>query len=393
MRRRWLRLAAGVAVAVLSMSGCGVTRGLYGVPLPGGEGAFGPIYHVTVVFDNVMDLVPQSSVKVGDVSVGSVEKISLTPDFKAKVLCRIKKSVKLPANAIAILQQTSLLGEKFIELAPPTGQAPQGTLADGATIGDGSATAYPDVEEVFGALSAVLNGGSLERLQTISVELSKALGGREQQVRDFLKQLNTLVSGLDAQKQAIVRAIDGLDRLSGELASQTGTITVALRDLGPGLKVLADQKDQLTRMLTGLSRLGQISTKVINASKDNTVADLNALKPVLGELAAAGQSLPRSLDLLLDYPFPNSATKGMLGDYANLYATVDVSSICNVAPVPGFCSSTGAAGPAGAAGTPGSGPTSPGLPSVRVPAPSIRPVPAPTPTIGGLGALLGSGAG
>ncbi len=391
MKRRWLTLAAAAAAAVVALSGCGVTQGLYGVPLPGGEGEFGSIYHVTVVFDNVMDLVPQASVKVGDVSVGSVEKISLTPDFKAKVLCRIKKSVQLPANAVATLEQTSLLGEKFIELAPPSAGRPQGVLADGAVISDGSTTAYPDIEEVFGALSAVLNGGSLERLQTISVELSKALGGREQQVRDFLTQLNVLLSGLDQQKQSIVRAIDGLDRLSTQLAQQTGTIDVALRDLGPGLKVLADEHTQLTRMLTGLSRLGQISTRVINASKDNTVANLYALKPVLGELAAAGASLPRSLDLLLDYPFPDSATKGMLGDYANLYATVDVSSTCNLAPVPGFCAATGAL-PGAPGGRAGSGPASPGLGSVPLPGPSVHAVPAPTPTLGGLGALLGSGA-
>lgn len=396
MNRHWLKLAAGVAAAVVSLSGCGVTKGLYGVPLPGGEAAYGSIYRVSVILDNAMELVPQSSVKVGDVSVGSVEKITLTPDMKAKVVCRIKKSVKLPANSVAVLQQTSLLGEKFIELAPPPGGKAEGTLKDGAVISDGNTTAYPDIEEVFGALSAVLNGGSLERLQTISFELTKALAGREQQVRNFLTQLNTLVAGLDDQKQSIVRAIDGLDKLSTRLAQQTDTLNVALRDLGPGLKILADERAQLTKMLQGLSRLGEVSTRVVNASKANTVANLRALQPVLNQLNAAGQSLPRSLDLLLDYPFPKSATEGMLGDYANLYMTLDMSSACNVAPIPGFCSLVGATrGGTGAVQPPGTGSTAPGLPrlpSVPLPTPSVpQVVPSPSPTIGGLGALLGSG--
>jgi len=56
---------------------CGLLSGcsLYNVPLPGGAG--GSSYHVTAEFDNVLDLVPQSAVKVNDVTVGSVEKITL----------------------------------------------------------------------------------------------------------------------------------------------------------------------------------------------------------------------------------------------------------------------------------------------------------------------------
>ena len=108
----------------------------------------------------------------------------------------------------------------------------------------------------------------------------------------------------------MVRALDGLDRLSARLAAQKDDIALAIEDLGPGLTVLADQREQLTTMLTALSDLGRVGTRVINASKDDTVANLRALDPILTRLAEAGDNLPNALEMLVTYPFPQAATGG-----------------------------------------------------------------------------------
>ena len=81
-----------------------------------------------------------------------------------------------------------------------------------------------------------------------------------------------------------------------------------------------------TKLLAGLNRLGGVATHVIAASKQNTVADLQALQPILSQLGAAGKDLPNALELLTTYPFPRSIDKGIKGDYANLFITVDAST-------------------------------------------------------------------
>src|SRR5207248_11173881 len=131
---------------------------------------------------------------------------------------------------------------------------------DGALIGDNATSNLPDVEEVFGVLSAVLNGGSLQDLQTIDLEISKALGGREQQVRSALAQVDRFVTDLDGQRHQITRALDELNRFSAALAKQNATIADALDNLDPGLKVLADERVQFTELLTDLSKFGQVAT-------------------------------------------------------------------------------------------------------------------------------------
>lgn len=321
--RRTTAWLSALAATVLLASGCKFS-GAASIPLPGGEGTGSDAYRVTVEFNDVLDLVPQSAVKVDDVTVGSVASIDLN-GFTARVVVRLKKEVVLPGNARASLRQTSLLGEKFVSLDRPTQEPATGQLRDGDTIGLDRTTRNAEIEEVLGALSLVLNGGSLEQIQVINRELVLALKGREDKVRDLLTQLDTFVGGLDKQKQDIVRALDGMDRLTAKLAAQRTTLTTALKDISPGVAVLADQRSQLTQVLTGLSRLGVVATRVINASQQNTVADLKALEPILRSLNAAGKDLPDSLELLTTYPFPRTVAEGIKGDYANLFVTTDIN--------------------------------------------------------------------
>jgi phospholipid/cholesterol/gamma-HCH transport system substrate-binding protein len=97
--------------------------------------------------------------------------------------------------------------------------------------------------------------------------------------------------------------------------------------------VLADERAQLTKMLTGLNDLGTVAVRVIQNTQQNTVTDLRALQPILTQLAVAGKDLPDSLELLTTYPFPRTIGPttykgkkiqgGIRGDYANLFISVD----------------------------------------------------------------------
>lgn len=326
---RGMRLAA-TALAVTAVAGCGF-KGAYSLPLPGGA-AHGKTYTVTAQFRDVQDLVPENAVRVNDVAVGDITKIAVgrnpvNHQIVANVTMKINSSVHLPANAEATLQQTTLLGEKYVSLGPPTDQPAEGSLHNGATIQEASTDTLPDVEEVFGALSAVLNGGDLQNIQTINIEVTKALAGREAQVRGALKQLDTFVTSLDTQKKQIVRALDELNRFSGILAHQTGVIATALDELPSGLKVLADERAQFTDLLTKLSTFGRVASHVITSSRQQTVAGLRDLQPILHHLAAAGSNLPHSLELLITFPFPRAFSRATPGDYSGLRLTFSADPI------------------------------------------------------------------
>ncbi|MEU4525989.1 MCE family protein [Amycolatopsis sp. NPDC024027] len=321
------RRIAGALAGVLVLAGCsdGGFNGLYGTPLPGGADVGDHPYHVTALFTDVLDLVPQSSVKVNDVAVGRVDKITLTPDTRsALVAMTVNGDIALPANARAELKQSSLLGEKFVELSVPTAEPAGGKLADGGQIPLGRTNRNPEVEEVLGALSLLLNGGGVEQIQKISHELNDALSGNEPEIRALLSRVDELATQLDGHKTEILRAIDGLAKLSHTLTGQTQNLTNALDNLAPGLKVVTDQRDQLVGMLTALNTLSGVAVDTVTKSRDQLVANLKALQPTLAKLGEAGQNLPNALQILLTYPFPDYAGNVIKGDYANVEANVNL---------------------------------------------------------------------
>jgi phospholipid/cholesterol/gamma-HCH transport system substrate-binding protein len=371
-RARRLLSVVVVLATLLGVSGC---QGAFDLPLPGGAANRGDIFRVTAEFADVLDLVPQSSVKVDQVTVGSVEKIELN-GWTARVTLRLPKNVDLPDNAVAELKQTSLLGEKYVQLSPPPSTAPEGHLGDGDNIPLARTGRKPEVEEVLSALSLLLNGGGVAQLKVIESELNNAMRGNQAQIKDVIKQLDVFVGGLDDQKAEIVRAIDNIDKLAGKLAAQKDDIAAALEALPQGLKVLADQRTQLVQMLQALSRLGAVGTQVIQQSKADTAANLKALAPILAQLTKAGDDLPKSLQLLLTYPFSDATTGAMKGDFTNMSADLDLN-LTNLAGNLGVPTT-----PPGGGGLPTGTPSLPSLPTLPTlpPVPSLPGLPVPTST-------------
>jgi phospholipid/cholesterol/gamma-HCH transport system substrate-binding protein len=340
------------ACAVLSLGGCSLASGLYNVTLPGGADVGDHPYTVTAQFGDALDLVPQSGVRVNGVAVGRVSKIDLSKDGTyANVSLLVNGNVHLPSNAVASIQQTTLLGEKYVELGPPLGAEPTGQLADHATIPKSRTSDGVQVEQIFGALALLLNGGGIAQLHDIDVQLNAFSHGHEDSIRTFLTSVTSVVSQMNAHRDS--------DTLSTTLKSSDAEIKSVLENFSPGIAELAKQKDQLVGMLNALNTLSTVTVRTLNASKDNIISDLRTLGPILQQLANTGSSLPKSLQILLTFPFTDKAVAGIKGDYLNSYivtayntpggTTVGASngahSIANVAPPSGLLPATSAAAP------------------------------------------------
>ncbi|MGZ4474478.1 MAG: MCE family protein [Nocardioides sp.] len=312
MLKRWL--LALLAVALLS--GCGMQA--YDLPLPGKVVKASDGYQVTADFADVVDVVPRTLVMANDVAVGQVDDVKRV-GWHAEVTMTIRKDIVLPADAVADVRQTSLLGEKYISLSAPGGDTVKsaGRLADGAHIALDSTARNPEVEEVLGALSSLLAGGGVGQLKTISTELNKMMDGRTEDIRAVLTQVNTLVGTLDKSKDDIVAAMTQVDRLTATLNHEKSTISDALDSFGPAITVLHQQHHDLMNMLQGLDNLGTIATRVINRNGKQLTTILDDLRPTLTKLADAGDSLPRGLMMAASFPFPKQAETLAKGDYSN----------------------------------------------------------------------------
>lgn len=331
------RIAPAVVVAALLSSGCAIKPNDNTLP---GQAAVGDDgYTVQVHFDQIENLVPNSTVLKDNVVIGTVSKIEVE-DWEAVVEMRLLKDVPLPATAACAVGQNTLLGAQYGDVSVPgaadgagaerLAAAPAAAPADevlhhGDVIGVEQTGTYPATEQVLGAVALLLNNGGLSQISTITSELSTALRNRVPDTKGLIRRANDLLAVLDANRGEIVSALESLDKLSAGLKDDRSAIATAIDRISPGLEVLEQERARLVRAVTTTGRTGDRAVKVVRASETALLANLDSLGPILTNLGEASSSLPEALKVGLTIPFPVMTSRyAFKGDYTNLFATFDL---------------------------------------------------------------------
>jgi phospholipid/cholesterol/gamma-HCH transport system substrate-binding protein len=316
---------------MLTVTGCAF-QGLNSLPLPGavGRGPGAQIFHVQIA--NVGTMESNSPVMINDVVVGSVGKMTVINDIKrgwhADVEIAVRPGVVVPANAVASVGQTSLLGSMHLELNPPIGQPADPTpLKPGATIPVGTPSSYPSTEQTLSSLSVVINSGGLGQISDIVHNFDAALSGRTGEVRDLLTRLDTFVGTFNDQRDNVVASIRGLNRVAGTFAEQRDVITRALRDISPSLDVLLKEEPKITTALDKLRVFSNTATSLVNDTEADLVKNLKNLAPAFCSLAEVGPDLARNLAFAGSaFPYGQGLIdRGVRGDYFNVFVIIDVT--------------------------------------------------------------------
>ena len=321
---RCLASGASVIAIVAALSGC-QWRGMNSLPMPGTQGGGPGSFEIKAQMPDVAYIEPNSRVRVGDANVGSVTRIE-RQGWHALVTMRLNGGVNLPSNVIAKLGQTSLLGSLHIELAPPTGAAPEGKLHNGSLIPLASTGAYPSTDQTLAAVSLLLNGGGVGQIQDITAAFATAFAGREHDLKSLITQLDEFVGHLNAQTGDIIAATESFNNLVGQFADQKPVLDKAIRTIPDALAVLNDQRDNLVTAVDAFGKFSAVATDTVNKTKGALTQELKDLAPVWESLANAGPALTRSLSFLATYPWPKETiTNWVRGDYANLSLVLDLT--------------------------------------------------------------------
>ena len=328
MMRNVVKPALALSMLTVLVAGCEF-GGLNSLNMPGtaghGEGAFS----ITVELPDVATLPQNSPVMVNDVTVGSVSGIDAVQradgTFYAAVKLSLDKDVTLPANAVAKVAQTSLLGSQHIELAAPEGKA-VGRLAQGNQIPLDRTGRYPTTEEVLSSLGVVVNKGNLGALQDITEEFYNAVVDRQGTFTDLIPRLAELTSSLDRQTNDIIAAAEGLDRFAGILARSKDSLGRTLDTLPAALEVLDRNSATIVDTFTALRRLAVVGSKILSETKVDLAEDLKDFFPVIKALNDNADDFIKALEFLPTFPFHYQyLRKAVRGDYLNVFVTFDLT--------------------------------------------------------------------
>ncbi len=405
---------AVVVSSALVASGCGFD-GLNSLPVPGAEGTGSGSYELIATIPNAANLVQNAPVLINDATVGSVGKIEVK-NWQAEITLRLNKGTQVPVGSYIMVGLTSVLGSLNIQIVQPK-DADQGTMKPRQEIPAAScpeqesispppneepipdiysaqqvaACTYPTTEQVLSSLSVVLNGGGLAQVGDIVHELNKVMSGRQDVLRDLLPRLNTLVGDLNTQRENIILAMEGLDRMTQSINDQTPVVEKALADGPKILKLLVDQRVHFTDALAALAAMSRTTDDILQANSEDIQVLVSNLVPVLDQLQSTGPSLTQSLGILLTFPFAEQAIPQIVrGDYVNGAINLDLTfgrlqrgALASVGVASQFYGPEGMFGkPAGAAGrsdNPFTGPLE-ADPAPQTTAPTDNPSALPTET-------------
>jgi phospholipid/cholesterol/gamma-HCH transport system substrate-binding protein len=283
---------------------------------------------VIAYFTDVGDLVVGGQVQVNDVEIGRISAIELVTrdgDMTARVAMVLDTEGRVPSDGLkALVRQTSLLGEQFVELVPASTSAP--------FVGD-EQVSIPvertdrrvDIETFLSDLSGFIGGGGLEDLNRFTHAQAVILENRGSRFGETLEELETFTGVLAARRLDIGAAIDSLASASGTIADNKATLDSFLDSLDSANQLLAEQGSELGRLFRSLRRFGSVSSTFLARHESAINRQFKALRPIFSGLAGASGELRTDISQLRTFLelFPKSLGGGPGGDQEGDYVQVE----------------------------------------------------------------------
>jgi phospholipid/cholesterol/gamma-HCH transport system substrate-binding protein len=299
--RGGLATALAVVLAAAGLAGCGAGT-----------------YTLTAYFSDSSDLQSRGAVQVADLRVGTIGRITLTPDFRAQVTLHIDSGVQIPADSEAILRTTSLLGENFVELRP-LGAPTQGPFLHG---GDKVATSVeePELEVVAETAVKLLGAISATDVQTIVATGAQGFGGQGPQLAALIGDLNQISGALASRTTQIGQVIDNLDTATQTLAASAPSLATLLDNLASTTTLLAQDRNQAVTALASLTNLAEAADYSLTKYQTAITTEIHQVDAVTGTVVNSLGDIQTLLDWLQQFSvgFP----KGIFGNYGGIYLRV-----------------------------------------------------------------------
>jgi phospholipid/cholesterol/gamma-HCH transport system substrate-binding protein len=278
-----LTIARGVAVATLALAIV-----LVGLLLLRGQGT----HQYDLLFQNAGQLVKDDDVQVGGRRIGSVRKITLTGDNRARVRVEIQEPyAPLREGTTATIRLTSLSGiaNRYIALTPAPNSAKK--LDDSATLPVGSTTDVVDLDQLFNALNPKARKdlqGVIQGFATQYDGRGKEAGRAAEYFNPFLSTSRQLVNQLTQDEGTLTDFIVNSSRAVTAIAEKRDDLASLVGNTDTTAGAIASEDVALSRALAVLPttlRRGNTTFVNLRATLDDLDVLVDESKPATKRLA------------------------------------------------------------------------------------------------------------
>lgn len=286
--RGWIAVAAAVLIVA----------GAIGALVGSTSGP--PTRPISARFSEVPGLFAGNSVDVLGIRVGTVTSIRPGPGY-VTVDMQVDRSVKLPADASAVLMAPEVVSDRFIELGPAYISGP--TLPSHAVI-PVSRTAIPQtVDAVIGTLNRLAKelgpqgANKNGALSALVHQLAVQLGPNGKDFHSAVVNFSQAIGALSANSPALAGTLTNLGQLSQALANHSADYRSFAANLAAVSQILANDRQDISATLQSLQALFGNLASFIQADGANLGASISNLKTFAAALASQQAALAQAYDL------------------------------------------------------------------------------------------------
>jgi phospholipid/cholesterol/gamma-HCH transport system substrate-binding protein len=232
-------------------------------------------YDINVIFPNVGGIVPDAKVMYAGIGIGQVKDIRLQETEKMQVVLTLAifNGINIRNDAKFVINQSGLLGDRYVDVVPLTGTAPY--IKPGETVtGDTSV----DLTE------AIRN----------AVEVLQQASGTIERIDGMIKRVDAALVRVDE----IVLSTQNLNRVTGTMdniqtaSSNAVAITASLREL------VAESRSGVTNTLAKLSTAADNVNSVTKRVDNVVVANQDDVRTAIKNLSESTQHLNAIMERL-----------------------------------------------------------------------------------------------
>ncbi|TXI59166.1 MCE family protein, partial [Mycolicibacter arupensis] len=222
-------------------------------------------YNVSADFIGGGGIYKSANVTYRGVTVGRVESVQLS-DHGVDAAMRLNSSTKIPANVTATVKSMSAIGEQYIDLVPPAGDAAAGVLRNGARIGQDRTAIGQDIAGLLDQAQSLVNSAANSRLRDLLRNAFEGFNGSGQELarmiassRQLIDEANAnfdatsaLIDQVEPFLDAQIRGGDDIKKLTRSLAAVTTEVRNADPQLREVLQTLPSVADEANTTFDGI---------------------------------------------------------------------------------------------------------------------------------------------
>lgn len=255
---------------------------------------------VTAYFPTTTGLYEGNSVRVQGVDIGSVTGVEPVGD-KVRVTVEYDRTVRVPADADAIIVAPSLVSDRYVQFTPIYSGGPE--MGDGAII-PLERTAVPlEIDDLYASLARVSKAlgpdganrdGSLSNmLDTLAANFE----GNGKALNNAINKLGDAAGTLSGHKENLFGTVTNLAEFSTTLAASDSDVRRFEENLADVSGFLAGERQNLAATVKQLSTtLGSVH-KFIRDNKDRLRSNVDKLASVSGVLVDQRAALAEIFDV------------------------------------------------------------------------------------------------